>query len=86
MITVSQGGAVEAPRDSADEDWSAAVGHRFVKELFAGTVPDDVMATYLVQDYQFFEDFLAMLGACVAHADRIGAKLRFARPGVPRSR
>ncbi len=79
MITVPAGGAVEALRRSADEDWAAAVGHRFVEELFAGTVPDEVMATYLIQDYQFFEDFLAMLGACVAHADRIEAKLRFAR-------
>jgi thiaminase/transcriptional activator TenA len=32
-----------------------------------------------VQDYQFFESFLSMLGACVAHADALDAKLRFAR-------
>jgi thiaminase/transcriptional activator TenA len=29
------------------------VGHRFVKELFAGAVPDAVMARYLIQDHRF---------------------------------
>ncbi|WP_098730426.1 TenA family protein [Brevibacterium epidermidis] len=56
-----------------------AVDHRFVRELFAGSIDDTVMRDYLVQDYQFFESFLSMLGACAAHADELDAKLRFAR-------
>lgn len=63
--------------DSAGQ-WDAAVGHRFVDELFAGTIDDAVLAGYLVQDYQFFDAFLSMLGGCVAHADRLESKLRFA--------
>ncbi|MDO5662589.1 MAG: TenA family protein, partial [Brachybacterium sp.] len=62
---------------TADESWRATVEHRFVRELFAGTIEDDVLAGYLVQDYQFFDAFLSMLGACVAHADQVPPKLRF---------
>jgi hypothetical protein len=43
--------------------WSQAVGHRFVRELFAGAVPDAVMARYLIQDHRFLDSFLKLLGA-----------------------
>ncbi|MCI4011011.1 TenA family protein [Brevibacterium sp. ZH18] len=78
-IRLAPGGAVAGLRAAADRSWNAAVDHRFVDELFAGTVPEPVMAKYLVQDYQFFESFLSMLGACVAHADSVASKLRFAK-------
>jgi thiaminase/transcriptional activator TenA len=42
------------------------VGHRFVKELFAGSVPDAVMARYLIQDHRFLDSFLTLLGAALA--------------------
>ncbi|EXF25973.1 transcriptional regulator, TENA/THI-4 family protein [Nesterenkonia sp. AN1] len=65
------------------EDWDASVHHRFVEELFAGTLSDEVLARYLVQDYQFFDAFVAMLGACVATTDSKPARLRFAaQPGM----
>lgn len=60
-------------------DWQAAINHRFVKELFEGRIEDNVLKTYLIQDYHFFDAFLSMLGACVAHADKLDAKLRFAK-------
>ncbi|MEY9259583.1 thiaminase/transcriptional activator TenA [Brevibacterium epidermidis] len=78
-IEVAADGSVSALMRSTNEQWAAAINHRFVRELFAGTVDDAVMRDYLVQDYQFFESFLSMLGACVAHADELDAKLRFAR-------
>ena len=78
-ITVAADGAVSALMRSTSRQWAEAVDHRFVRELFAGTVDDAVMRDYLVQDYQFFESFLSMLGACVAHADELDAKLWFAR-------
>ena len=78
-IHVQPGGAVAAMRAQSAKTWEAAVGHRFVTELFAGTVDDSVMSRYLIQDYQFFESFLSMLGACVAHSDALGPKLRFAK-------
>lgn len=78
-ITVTADGAVAALMRSTNRQWVEAVDHRFVRELFAGSIDDDAMRAYLVQDYQFFESFLSMLGACVAHADELEPKLRFAR-------
>lgn len=79
VIRLVDGGAVATLRESTEPTWRAAVEHRFVRELFAGTVVDEVMAKYLTQDYQFFESFLSMLGACVAHADELEPRLRFAK-------
>lgn len=78
-IRLKPGGPVATLRSATAPTWDAAVGHRFVTELFAGTLDDSVMKKYLIQDYQFFESFLSMLGACVAHADGIGPKLRFSK-------
>lgn len=50
-----------ALRLATAEDWDASVNHRFVDELFDGTLSDEVLARYLVQDYQFFDAFVAML-------------------------
>ncbi|WP_018330440.1 TenA family protein [Actinomycetospora chiangmaiensis] len=61
------------------EVWDAAVGHRFVDELGAGTVPDAVLARYLSQDALFLDAFVALLGAAVAAADRPGARMVLAR-------
>ncbi|MDN6132633.1 MAG: TenA family protein [Brevibacterium sp.] len=78
-IRLSPDGPAAILRAETAPTWDAAVGHRFVTELFAGTLEDSVMGKYLIQDYQFFESFLSMLGACVAHTDVIGPKLRFAK-------
>ena len=78
-IVFDSDGAVAELLRSTERQWVRAVDHRFVRELFAGTVDDTVMRDYLIQDYQFFESFLSMLGACVAHADELDPKLRFAR-------
>jgi thiaminase/transcriptional activator TenA len=69
----------ETLRAASEPDWSNAVGHRFVEELFAGAVPDVVMARYLIQDHRFLDCFLTLLGAVLASADTFEAKLRFAR-------
>lgn len=66
-------------RMASDEQWEASVRHRFVEELFTGSVSDEVLTRYLVQDYQFFDAFLAMLGACVAGTDSKTARLRFSQ-------
>ena len=59
--------------------WSSVVNHRFVRELAAGSIADEVMATYLIQDYRFFEGFLSLIGAAIAQADSLAAKLTFGR-------
>ncbi|MCD2193046.1 TenA family protein [Actinomycetospora endophytica] len=61
------------------EAWDAAVGHRFVDELWAGTVDDAVLARYLTQDLQFLDGFVALLGAAVASADLPEPRLVLAR-------
>ena len=69
----------ETLRAASEPGWSHAVGHRFVKELFAGSVPDAVMARYLIQDHRFLDSFLILLGAVLATADTFEARLRFGR-------
>lgn len=78
-VTVDSSCPVADLRTSSADAWDATVDHRFVRELFAGAIDDRVLADYLIQDYQFFDTFLSMLGACVAYADDVPAKLRFAQ-------
>src|SRR5207245_9682525 len=65
----------ETLRAASEPGWSHAVGHRFVKELFAGAVPDAVMARYLIQDHRFLDSFLTLLGGALASADTFEARL-----------
>src|ERR1700751_3632456 len=69
----------ETLRAASEVGWSHAVQHRFVNELFAGTIPDAVMARYLIQDHRFLDSFLTLLGAVLATADMFAARLRFGR-------
>ncbi|MCG7362958.1 TenA family protein [Roseomonas sp. ACRSG] len=65
-------------RAACAADWDAAITHRFVRELSAGSVPPAVMRHYLVQDYLFIDRFVALLGAAIATADSYAARLRLA--------
>ncbi|HEV3161644.1 MAG TPA: TenA family protein, partial [Xanthobacteraceae bacterium] len=69
----------EILRAASEPAWSDAVRHRFVNELFAGGVPDAVMACYLIQDHRFLDSFLTLLGATLASADTFDARVRFGR-------
>ncbi|MFK4825799.1 TenA family protein [Paenochrobactrum sp. BZR 588] len=64
-------------KNNSQPVWDNAVEHRFVHELCAGTISDDVMASYLIQDHRFLDSFLVLLGAALATADRFEARLRF---------
>jgi len=66
----------EILRAASEPAWSDAVRHRFVNELFAGAVPDAVMARYLIQDHRFLDSFLTLLGATLASADTFEARVR----------
>ena len=59
--------------------WDAAVGHRFVQELWRGELAPGVLSTYLVQDNQFFDSFVALMGAAVASADSVQPRVVHAR-------
>ena len=69
----------ETLRAASEAGWLHAVQHRFVNELFAGAVPDAVMARYLIQDHRFLDSFLVLLGAALTSADTFAARLRFGR-------
>jgi len=66
-------------REGVQSTWDAAVQHRFVAELFQGTLDDQVLARYLVQDYQFVDRFVALLGAAIASSDSFAARVRLTR-------
>jgi thiaminase (transcriptional activator TenA) len=66
-------------RELTGATWDAAVGHRFVDEIWRGDVTPGVLATYLVQDHQFFDAFVALMGAAVASADGVGPRVVHAR-------
>lgn len=61
------------------EDWDAAVNHPFVSQLLAGSLSDDDLRRYLIQDYQFCDAFVALLGQAVASAPSLPSRLVFAR-------
>jgi thiaminase/transcriptional activator TenA len=66
-------------RAATSTTWNAATGHRFVDELWAGTVDDAALARYLAQDALFLDRFVALLGAAVSAADDTQARLAIAR-------
>jgi thiaminase/transcriptional activator TenA len=66
-------------RELTGRTWDAAVGHRFVDEIWRGSVDGDVLTTYFVQDFQFVDAFLALMGAAVATADRAESRVVHAR-------
>jgi thiaminase/transcriptional activator TenA len=66
-------------RQAAEPDWTAAVTHRFVRELGAGTLDRTVMRRYLVQDYQFLDAFVALLGAAIHAAPSLPRRLPLGR-------
>ena len=55
--------------------WQACTQHRFINEMFAGTLDDAVLHRYLVQDYQFINQFVALLGAAIASADQFAPRV-----------
>src|ERR1700731_2502248 len=69
----------EILRAASEPAWSDAVRHRFVNDLFAGAVPDAVMARYLIQDHRFLDSFLTLLGGGLASPAPFEARVRFGR-------
>jgi thiaminase/transcriptional activator TenA len=66
-------------RQATAATWRAAVEHRFVDDIWRGAIPTPVLTTYLVQDHQFLDAFVALMGATVAAADRAEPRIVHAR-------
>ncbi|MFM2041695.1 MAG: hypothetical protein RLY86_271 [Pseudomonadota bacterium] len=66
----------ETLRDHDPAAWDQAVTHPFTVELGDGTLPDAVLARYLIQDYQFVSTLVSMVGYGVAKAPTMAAKAR----------
>jgi thiaminase/transcriptional activator TenA len=69
----------ERLRRATEPDWGHAVAHRFAAELADGTIGDDVLRRYLVQDYQFLDDFVALLGATIHSAPALPQRVALGR-------
>ena len=63
-------------RSRAEPNWTAATTHRFVCELAADELADDVFRRYLVQDYAFLETLTGAFGHAVGDAPTMEAKSR----------
>lgn len=66
-------------RERAQPLWTQAVTHRFVRDLAEGTLPEAVMARYLVQDYAFLDQFVRLLGSAIAKAPGLAERLPLSR-------
>ncbi|WP_423999905.1 TenA family protein [Haloarcula salina] len=63
-------------RDRDRTAWDAAVDHRFVRELGAGTLSEAAFAHYLVQDYAFVGELVGTFGYAVGQVPDMAAKRR----------
>lgn len=63
-------------RDTHDETWQAAINHQLTKELFDGSLDDSIMASYLVQDYKFFDIGMRLYCAAGASVKETATRMR----------
>ncbi|WP_122090123.1 TenA family protein [Halalkalicoccus subterraneus] len=63
-------------RERSEPHWTATTTHRFVEELGAGTLSEQVFARYLVQDYAFVETLVSLVGYGVGQAPDMESKAR----------
>lgn len=65
-------------RARSEPAWTRATRHRFVDELAAGTIDDDVFGRYLVQDYAFVTTLADLVGFAAGQAPTVDATRRLA--------
>lgn len=63
-------------RARAEPAWTNTVDHRFTRQLFTGTMDEDVFRRYLLQDYAFVETLVGTFGHAVGEAPTMAAKSR----------
>ncbi len=65
-------------RARSEPAWTDATEHRFVEELAAGTVAEDVFRRYLVQDYAFVTTLADLVGHAAGEAPSVEGKRELA--------
>lgn len=63
-------------RERSEPAWTDATRHRFVEELGADTLDDEVFRRYLVQDHAFLETGASVTGYAVGQAHTMDEKAR----------
>jgi len=71
----------ERLKQAAAADWQSYVGHEFVRQLGAGTLPEAAFRAYLVQDYLFLIQF-SRAWALAAYKSRTIPEIRAAQAGL----
>lgn len=66
-------------RERSEPTWSEAVRHRFTRELAAGTLGEEVMRRYLVQDYSFLDSFVRLLASAIVKAPSLACRVPLGR-------
>ena len=66
-------------REAAEPTWSEAASHRFTRELAAGTLADEVMRRYLVQDYVFLDSFVRLTASAIVKAPSLADRVPLGR-------
>jgi thiaminase (transcriptional activator TenA) len=58
-------------RAACADDWAAYTGHRFVRQIADGSLPEACFRHYLVQDYLFLIQFARAYGLAAYKSDRL---------------
>ena len=66
-------------REAAEPTWSEAASHRFTRELADGTLADEVMRRYLVQDYAFLDSFVRLTASAIVKAPSLAERVPLGR-------
>lgn len=71
--------ATQALRDANLDDWRHTTQHAFCAELADGSLPLNKMRKYLVQDYQFIDNFFKLAASAIYHAPSLSDRLPLAQ-------
>lgn len=70
-------GFTDQLREASQPAWDQATDHRFVGELTAGTLDQEVYRAYMLQDHAFLGGLVSLVGRAITHAPSLAAQTRF---------
>ncbi|MEM1276412.1 MAG: TenA family protein [Pseudomonadota bacterium] len=69
----------EQLRQASLETWVAVAEHPFCRELAAGTLPQETMRRYLVQDFSFIDGFVRLAARAISEAPSLADSVPLAQ-------